>query len=75
MTRVMDANPALQIYFEYWPDGLRKAGCDPPQLLSTLINAGFELSEVTGAVCKPLTDPASLNVSGKRFTNLLAVRR
>jgi FkbM family methyltransferase len=73
-TALVDANPGLRIYFEFWPHGLRRAGTGIPQLDETL--HALHLTP-----CLPTTgEPVELTqlaatLKGKAFTNLLAYRR
>jgi FkbM family methyltransferase len=76
MERLIAANPQLQIYFEFWPSGLRNAGCNPPELLEYLTSQGFLITEPTGGRDVPLANCPEFrhDPSGHRFTNLYAKR-
>ena len=75
MQHVMTCNPALQICFEYWPYGLRRAGCDPTDLLRSLDRLGFRIYRISERAPAPVTDFVNLKVPfGKGYTNLYAVR-
>jgi FkbM family methyltransferase len=76
MEQTLRSNPALTVYFEYWPEGLRGAGEALSSPLDILRQSGFSVF-VPGE-----DDPLSsqrietlANVySGKRFVNLVAKR-
>jgi FkbM family methyltransferase len=73
---LFDANPGLQLYFEFWPHGLRRAGTDVARLDAIL--RGLRL-HVTLADAADQTTPVDLfalerRLPGKAFTNLLARR-
>ena len=73
MTGVLQNNPALTVYFEFWPFGLRRAGSEPVGLLEMFRQKGFALFEVNGTA---IDDPATFcsGFSGYDSTNILAVR-
>src|ERR1044072_237722 len=76
MKQILDFNPALRICFEYWPRGLRNAGCDPLLLLKEMAKRGFQFQEVSGRGRATVTDLASWSApTGDGYTNLYAVRR
>jgi FkbM family methyltransferase len=75
MKRVLTCNPAVQIHLEYWPYGLREAGCDPFELLRGLSRLEFRIYRISGSAHAPITDFANLTEGlGKRSINLYAVR-
>jgi FkbM family methyltransferase len=76
MDRVFRENPKLQIYFEFWPLGLRNANCEPAQLLNELKSRSFSLWEGAETGKRQVTDfeAFSSGIRGARYTNLLAVR-
>jgi FkbM family methyltransferase len=47
--RVLMENPGIVLLFEYWPDGIRRSGNDPDQLLTHLRGLGFTLQAVPGS--------------------------
>jgi FkbM family methyltransferase len=75
MTEVMRKNPALRIYFEYWPRGLQYAG-DPMAILTFLHDRGFRILADSGAREIAAAEFGSFrnSISGNRFANLLAMR-
>jgi FkbM family methyltransferase len=76
MECVLNNNPALQICFEYWPQGLRNAGCDPPSLLKGLSERGFHLWEISRRGLVPITAPANwYGPDGASYTNIYAARK
>lgn len=76
MAQLLAKNPAVRIYFEYWPYGLRRSGCEPQTLLEYLHNLSFDLFEVEKGVLIPIRDRAAFNakLTGSRFTNVFARR-
>jgi FkbM family methyltransferase len=75
MRAVMESNPAIEILFEFWPFGLREAGCDPQDLLSEFERFGLRVHTLNEAD-KQVGGPSSpLYPSGKNYMNLLATGR
>jgi FkbM family methyltransferase len=76
MERVFAASPNLEIYFEYWPAGLRAAGTRPEALLEHLADRGYRLYRLEDGGRRRVTDFARLGdrLTGWRFVNLLASR-
>jgi FkbM family methyltransferase len=73
---LLDANPGLRIYFEFWPHGLRLAGTSIESLADTLraLRLHVTLADAeSGAPAVDLTELAR-RLTGKTFTNLLAWR-
>lgn len=76
MERALSANPQVQVLFEFFPAGLRRAGTAPESLLAFFRERGFELYETEGARLKKSRDWRKLDAElrGSRYTNLLAAR-
>lgn len=76
MARLLAENPSVRIYFEYWPYGLRRSGCEPQALLDYLHNLSFDLFEVEKGALIPIRDRAAFDakLTGSRFTNVFARR-
>lgn len=76
MDRTLQANPAVQIYFEVWPQGLIDAGCQPAAPLQYLSDRGFDLSEDVDGELRPVKDYTTFGsgLKGYRFRNLFARR-
>lgn len=76
VSALLDANPGLQIYFEFWPHGLRLAGTEPAQLAETLRGLRLHVTEADGDSNAPAVDLNALDrrMAPKAFTNLLARR-
>ena len=76
MNRILLANPALTIYFEYWPEGLRRAGEQLSAPMDILRQNGFQIFLPNQD--EPLSDRQIENLgqkyTGNRFVNLLARR-
>ena len=73
---LLDANPGLQIYFEFWPHGLRLAGTEIAQLADTLRQLRLHVTLAEAADQTTPVDLLSLDrgMAPKAFTNLLAHR-
>jgi FkbM family methyltransferase len=75
MDQVLRNNRDLQIYFEFWPQGLKNAGCNPADLLNFMASRGFRLSQVEAGREVPVEDFAlGESWKGQRFTNIYARR-
>jgi FkbM family methyltransferase len=76
MERALSANPQVQVLFEFFPAGLRRAGTAPESLLAFFRERGFELYETEGARLKRSRNVRELDsaLRGSRYTNLLAAR-
>jgi FkbM family methyltransferase len=76
MEEVMRASPGLEIYFEFWPAGLRAAGTDPEEVFAHLHDRGFHVYDVEGETLEPVAgfDRLRDRLAGSRFMNLLASR-
>jgi len=77
ITGLFDANPGLQLYFEFWPHGLRRAGTDVEQLDALLRKLHLHVTLVDAPNQAVPVDLFALerSLSGKAFTNLLARRQ
>jgi len=73
---LLDANPGLKIYFEFWPHGLRRAGTEIAQLADTLRSLRLHVTLVEDPDQSTPVDLLALECSlaDKAFTNLLAHR-
>jgi FkbM family methyltransferase len=76
MERALSANPKAQVFFEFSPAGLRRAGTDPESLLEFFRQRGFDLYETEGARLKRSRNARELDseLGGAGYTNLLAAR-
>ena len=76
LEQTLRRNPALTVYFEYWPEGLRRAGEPLSSPVEILRQSGF--SVFIPGENEPLSTrrvERLANVySGKRFVNLVAKR-
>jgi FkbM family methyltransferase len=74
---LLDANPGLQIYFEFWPHGLRLAGTEIAQLAATLAQLRLHVTLAGSGGQSEAVDLLALDrrMAPKAFTNLLATRR
>lgn len=75
MKSTLAANPAVELFVEWYPFGLRRVGTDPLTFLGTLEAHGFSLWRV-GDVLEPVRDFQKLvdNTTGKKYSTLYARR-
>lgn len=73
---LLDANPGLQLYLEFWPHGLRRAGTEVAQLAATFAQLRLQVTVAQGPDSTSAVDLESLarTLSAKGYTNLLARR-
>lgn len=73
---LLDANPGLQIYFEFWPQGLRLAGTGIAQFAATLSELRLHVTLADAGPGAPAVDLLELErrLAPNAFTNLLARR-
>ena len=76
MERLLQANAAVRVMFEFWPAGLRRADTEPEALLQYLSDLGFTIYSTDDSKLEEVTDRRELirKLGGKRYTNLLASR-
>jgi FkbM family methyltransferase len=76
MEHILKSNPGVTLYFEYWPEGLRKAGEQLPAPIEILRQHGFAVSLPDRG--EPLSareiEDLERTYSRNRFINLLAKR-
>lgn len=46
--RVIEESPNIRVVMEYWPHGLRKAGCEPEKLLRCIEECGLTAMDMRG---------------------------
>lgn len=63
MERLLLASPRTELYFEYWPEGLRRAGSTPEGAVQYLRKLGFTLC--LAGTTRPLGDTALATLSAK----------
>jgi hypothetical protein len=73
MTRILGENPAIRLFVEFWPFGLRRAGSAPMDLIAFLHDNGFKLAAGEG---QPFSteDAARWDDGSGKYTNLFAIR-
>lgn len=73
---LLDANPTLQIYFEFWPHGLQGAGTTVPRLAEILRELGLRVSLAQlGKTTIPVDiEELAQTMKPSPFVNLLATR-
>jgi FkbM family methyltransferase len=76
MRETLTCTEHMRIYCEFWPAGLRGAGCDPRELLAFLRELGFRVHRIEGRRLNPHFDEVELagSLKGSQWTNLLAIR-
>jgi FkbM family methyltransferase len=74
MTQTLVRNPNATLFFEFWPQGIEKAGCNPIDLLDFVCSPSRTISVVDHGKCQPLSDPRLLlsRLTGGRYVNLVA---
>jgi FkbM family methyltransferase len=78
MRATLDANPGIRVYFEYWPDGLTRAGSPGLEPLLFLADRGFHLLEEGPSGARPVRpEEVALGTGSGHFSyrNLLATRQ
>jgi FkbM family methyltransferase len=76
MREILERNPCVMVYFEYWPAGCRRAGYEPRALLDFFRERGFALHRADDDT---FLEEASLialeqQVTGLRHVDLIARR-
>ncbi len=77
MEETLKSNPELTIYFEYWPEGLRRAGEHLSSPANILCGRGFKLflpADEKAPLSSKQIEDLGKKYSGNRFVNLLARR-
>src|SRR5262249_28133958 len=67
-------SPQLVVMSEFWPDGLRRAGTDPEELLGRLEQWGLSIHELLGdGRTEPIVNkPGFINKwQGRQYTNIV----
>ena len=75
MTGLFVANPALRLFVEYWPAGLRRAGTEPAELLAFFKEHGWELAGTPDLRAMDAAHFAAWDAKPQAFQNLFATRR
>ena len=67
-------SPGVQIYFEFWPEGLRASGCEPGELWAFLKEHGLAIRRERAGRWEPAGSCAELEreVPGHHYINLRA---
>jgi FkbM family methyltransferase len=75
MRRTLAHSSSVRIYFEFWPAGLRRAGCEPVELLAFLEQLGLGLYRIEGKRLTPFArNRLRSALKGRQWTNLMAIR-
>ncbi len=87
MNELLNRNPGIRIFFEFWPSGLEKSGTEPINVLSFFFDREFKLfhvnedrgdiQEIPRDESGPWLEQLKEGFQGQqeRHTNLLAVKR
>lgn len=70
---LLEANPGLRIYFEFWPHGLERAGTSVPQLASLLRDLRLNVTQPDDPAPADLARLAA-SLAPRGYANLLATR-
>jgi FkbM family methyltransferase len=74
--RLIQANPDLLIFLEFWPHGLKIAGSTPEELVAILSKAGFSIfRHVSIETAEPFVYRANEWTRAGQFCNLVATRK
>jgi FkbM family methyltransferase len=69
-------SPGMILISEFWPEGIRKAsGRDARDYVELLNDLGFDLFELRGGSREPLDPNWATRLTGRRYANLIGVRR
>ena len=74
MTGLFAANPALKLFVEYWPGGLRRAGTEPAELLAFFNEHGWELAGTPDLQAMTAELFAKWDAEPQAFQNVFATR-
>ena len=75
MTGLFAANPALRLFVEYWPAGLRRAGTEPAELLAFFKELGWELASTPDFQPMNAARFTAWDAKPQAFQNVFCVRR
>jgi FkbM family methyltransferase len=65
----------MMLLTEFWPDGIRQAGCAPECYLELLRDLGLTLFELKGRRLSPLSSDWSNRLTGRRYANLIGIAK
>ena len=74
MTGLFPANPALKLFVEYWPAGLRRAGTEPAELRAFFREHGWELASTPDLGAMDAGRFAKWDAQPQAFQNVFATR-
>ena len=74
MRQILVKNPAIVVYFEFWPRGLRLSGRNPFELLSLFKKHKLAIFQTDGRMEKEICafDKLISSIKGDRIVNLIA---
>ena len=74
LNATIQRSPRIQIYLEFWPEGLRAAGCEPTELFAFLEGHGLLIDRERSGRWEPAGHCSALEkeVPGHRYINLWA---
>jgi FkbM family methyltransferase len=68
-------SPGMMLLSEFWPDGLRQAGCAPERYLGLLRALGLTLFELKRGRLTPLSSDRTSRLRGGRYLNLIGIAK
>ena len=76
LTETIRRSPEMQIYLEFWPQGLRAAGASPAELWSFLCSHGFNMRREVGGKWVPVATVGEVtdSMAEDAYINLWARR-
>ena len=74
MTGLFAPNPALRLFVEYWPNGLRRAGNEPAELLAFFKEHAWDLVSTPDMRAMDAVRFTAWDAKPNAFENLLATR-
>lgn len=76
MERTLAAEPAPQLYLEYWPAGFRRAGYTAPELVTFLRGLGYRLQRVDNGrqLDQPALEALDRELTGLKHADIRAIR-
>jgi FkbM family methyltransferase len=68
-------SPGMVLMSEFWPDGIRQAGCAPELYLELLRDLGLKLFRLERKQLSPLTSDATSRLKGSEYMNLVGIAK
>ncbi len=68
-------SPGMVLMSEFWPDGIRQAGCAPERYLELLQDLGLGLFHLERKQLSPLRFDATRRLEGGEYVNLIGIAK